>query len=443
MQVNVEESGALKRKMTVTLPAEQFDSELDKQLKRLSRSVKLPGFRPGKVPMKIIRSRYQGQVLQDVIGDLINRSYPQALSQESLRPAGAPDIQTNSMGEGKDFEYTAVFEVYPDLSGLKTDALEVGRPVCEITEEDVDRTLESLRQQRVTWSPVKRKAATGDRVTMTFKGSVGGEGFEGGEGKDMPVVLGSKSLIEGFEDQLLGIKAGEEREFDVTFPDSYHNAALAGKTAHFAVTATEVAKQELPDIDEKLAESFGVTEGGIAKFREEVRDNLTRESEERLTTMVRDAVFQALLDSNTIDLPQALVEQELEHLLEVAEKEQPGAATNENARAFYGKLAERRVALGLALAEVTKREKMQPDADKVEQRLASLAESYEDPDRFIQWYKSDHNRMAEIEGQVLELMVVDKLLESAAVTDKSLSFQELVTPATVAPSTDENEESTD
>jgi trigger factor len=436
MQVNLEESGALERKMTVTLPAEEFDSEVDKQLKRLSRTVKVPGFRPGKVPMKIVKSRYQADVMQDVIGDLINSTYPQALQQESLRPAGAPNIQTSTREEGKDFEYTAVFEIYPDLTGIKIDSLTVERPVCEISDEDVDNTLESLRKQRVNWTAVDREAKTGDRVTMTFKGSVDGEVFEGGEGKDMPIVLGSKSLIEGFEEKLEGIKAGEDREIDVRFPDDYHNEKMAGKDAHFAVTATEVAEEELPEVDEKLAESFGVAEGGIAKFREEIRENLSREAEDRLATMVRDAAFQALLDSNNIELPKALVTQELNVLLQAAEKEQPGMADNEGARELYSKLAERRVALGLALGEVTGREKMMPDKDKVEERLVKLAESYEEPDTFIQWYKSDQNRLAEIEAQVLEFMVVDKLLESADITDKPLSFQELVTPATVAPSTD-------
>ena len=436
MQVNVEESGALERKMTVTLPAEQFDSEVDKQLKRLSRTVKVPGFRPGKVPMKIVRSRYQADVLQDVLGDLINSTYPQALQQESLRPAGAPNIQTSSMGEGKDFEYTAVFEVYPDLSGLKIDTLKVERPVCEISDDDVENTLDSLRKQRMNWVTVDREAKTGDRVIMTFKGSVDGEAFEGGEGKDMPIVLGSKSLIEGFEEKLEGIKAGEDRELDVGFPDDYHNETLAGKDAHFAVSATDVAEEELPEVDEKLAESFGVTEGGIAKFREEIRENLSREAEDRLSTMVRDAAFQALLDTNSIELPKSLVSQELDMLLQAAEKEQPGIADNEATRDIYSKLAERRVALGLALGEVTGREKMMPDKDKVEARLVKLAESYEEPETFIQWYKSDQNRLAEIEAQVLEFMVVDKLLETADVTDKPLSFQELVTPATVVPSTD-------
>ncbi len=433
MQVNVEESGALERKMTVTLPAEQFDSEVDKQLKRLSRTVKVPGFRPGKVPMKIVRSRYQNDVLQDVVSDLINSSYPQALTQESLRPAGAPDIQATTIGEGKDFEYIAVFEIYPDMSSLKIDALKVERPICEISDEDVDGTLESLRKQRVTWSPVEREAKSGDQVTMTFKGSVDGEVFEGGEGKDMPVVLGSKSLIPGFEEQLEGIKAGEDREIDISFPDDYHNEKLAGQKAHFSVSATQVAEEQLPDIDEKLAESFGVKEGGIAKFKEEVRENLSREAEDRLSTMVRDAVFQALLDANEINLPKALVGQETEMLLESAEKEQPGISKHEGTRDLYEKLAERRVALGLALGEITGRENMMPDPDRVEARLIKLAETYEEPSVFVQWYKSDQKRMAEIEAQVLELMVVDKLLESAEVTDKSLSFQELVTPANVAP----------
>jgi trigger factor len=429
MQVSVEQSGNIERKMTITLPAERVDSEVTKQLQRLSKKVKVPGFRPGKVPMKIMKSRYLGQVMQDVIGDLIQSSYQEALGQESLRPAGAPSIETSSGGEGKDLEYTATFEIYPDLSGLNLGGLKIERTMCEITDSDIDTTLESLRRQKVEWTGIDDEAKQGNRVTLDFKGTVDGQPFTGGEGKAMPVVIGSGSLIPGFEEQLIGIKKGEERTFSVNFPDDYHAAELAGKEAVFEVKATEVAEEVLPEVDEQLAKSFGVEEGGIEKFREEIHDNLKREADDRLEILLRDAVFQAVLDNNVIDIPKALVGHELNVLLESAEKEHPDIRKSEEATAMYEKLAERRVALGLILAEITDRENMVPASDAVEQRLQKLAESYEDPASFVNWYKSDRKRLAEIEAQVLESMVVDKLLKDAEITDKTVSFQELVKPA--------------
>jgi len=431
MQVSVEQSGNIERKMTISVPAERVDSEISRQLQRLSKQVKVPGFRPGKIPMKIMRSRYLGQVMQDVIGDLIQSSYQEALGQEAIRPAGPPSIETSSGGEGKDLEYTATFEVFPDLTALALAGLKVERTLCEISDQDIDTTLESLRRQRMNWNKTDGEAKDGDRVSLDFSGSVDGTPFAGGEGKAMPVVIGSGSLVPGFEDQLIGIKEGEERTFTVTFPDDYHAEELAGKEAVFEVKATEVAEEELPEIDEELAEAFGVKEGGMEKFREEIKENLSREAEDRLAIITRDTVFQAVLENNEIDLPQVLVVQEKNLLLETAEKEQPEVKKDENLQAMYGKLAERRVALGLILAEITESEEMLPDAKAVEARLHKLAESYEEPASFVEWYKSDSKRLSEIEAQVLESMVVDKLLKDAEITDKTVSFQELVNPAAI------------
>jgi len=431
MQVSVEQSGNIERKMTISLPAERVDSEITRQLQRLSKQVKVPGFRPGKVPMKIMKSRYLGQVMQDVMADLIQSSYQEALGQESLRPAGAPSIETSSGGEGKDLEYTATFEVYPDLTGLTLSGLKIERNLCEISDKDIDTTLDSLRRQRVEWKSIDAEAKDGNRVTLDFTGSVDGESFTGGEGKAMPVVIGSGSLIPGFESQLIGIKEGEERTLTVKFPDDYHADEMAGKEAIFDVKATEVAEEALPEVDEALAKSFGVEGGGIEKFREEIRDNLSREASDRTDITVRDAIFQAVLESNEIDVPKALLEQELKMLIETAEKEQPEITKNEEAVAMYRKLAERRVSLGLILAEITEREAMIPAADAVESRLQKLAETYEDPSSFIEWYKADRQRLSEIEAQVLESMVVDKLLKDAEITDKTISFEELVNPASV------------
>jgi len=433
MQVSVEQSGNIERKMTISVPAERVDSEINRQLQRLSKQVKVPGFRPGKVPMKIMRSRYLGQVTQDVIGDLIQSSYQEALGQEAMRPAGPPSIETSSGGEGKDLEYTATFEVFPDLKTLALTDLKIERAVCEISDQDIETTLESLRRQRINWKKMQGEAKEGCRVILDFTGSVDGTSFPGSEGKAMPVVIGSDSLVAGFEAQLIGIKEGEERSLTVTFPDDYHAKELAGKEAVFEVKVTEVAEEELPEINDELAEVFGVKEGGMEKFREEIKENLLREAEDRLVIITRDTVFQAVLENNEIDLPQVLVGQERDLLIETAEKEQPDIKKDENMQAMYGKLAERRVALGLILAEITENEKMRPDEKAVETRLHKLAENYEDPASFVEWYKSDSQRLSEIEAQVLESMVVDKLLEDAEIIDRTVSFQELVNPATIEP----------
>jgi trigger factor len=429
MQVSVEQSGNIERKMTISVPSEKVDSEVSRHLQRLSKQVKVPGFRPGKIPMKIMRSRYLGQVMQDVISELIQSSYQDALDKESLRPAGPPSIETTAADEGKDLEYTATFEVYPDLSSLTLSGLKIERTQCEIADSDIDTTLESLRRQKVEWKNIEGEAQDGHRVTLDFTGSIDGEPFAGGEGKAMPVVIGSGSLIPGFEEQLIGIKNDEERALKLGFPDDYHAADLAGKEAVFDVKATAIEEELLPEIDEELAKAFGVEEGGIEKFREEIQQNLSREADDRLEIVLRDVVFQAVLDKNEIDTPKALVGQELNLLIETAEKEQPEIRKNEEAMVMYQKLAERRVALGLILAEITDQEEMIPAADDVEKRLQKLAESYEDPSSFVGWYKADRKRLSEIEAQVLESMVVDKLLKDAEITDKIVSFQELVKPA--------------
>lgn len=429
MQVSVEQSGNIERKMTISVPSEKVDSEVSRHLQRLSKQAKVPGFRPGKIPMKIMRSRYLGQVMQDVISELIQSSYQDALDKESLRPAGPPSIETTAADEGKDLEYTATFEVYPDLSSLTLSGLKIERTQCEIADSDIDTTLESLRRQKVEWKNIEGEAQDGHRVTLDFTGSVDGEPFAGGEGKAMPVVIGSGSLIPGFEEQLIGIKNDEERALKLGFPDDYHAADLAGKEAVFDVKATAIEEELLPEIDEELAKAFGVEDGGIEKFREEIQQNLSREADDRLEIVLRDVVFQAVLDKNEIDTPKALVGQELNLLIETAEKEQPEIRKNEEAMVMYQKLAERRVALGLILAEITDQEEMIPAADDVEKRLQKLAESYEDPSSFVGWYKADRKRLSEIEAQVLESMVVDKLLKDAEITDKIVSFQELVKPA--------------
>jgi len=432
MHVTVETTGNLGRRMTVAVPAARMEQEIAVRLKRLSQTVRFPGFRPGKAPMKMVEAQYRGKVTEEVMGDLIRSTFYEAVNEQGLKPAGGPEIQPKNVDRGQDFEYTATFEVYPEIKRLDIKGKHIERPIVTVSEEDVNRTIDSLRRQRVGWNPVERAAAKEDRVLIDFQGRLDGVPFEGGEAKDFPLVLGNNTLIDGFESGLIGARAGENRTLDVTFPTDYRNTNLAGKKVQFAVTVKQVNEPVLPEVNDEFARALGVADGKVETLRTEVRANLERELAERVRRELREQVFKALIEANPLDVPKSLEQSEIEHLVRTgrANLEAQGlpAAQLPNDPQLYAEQARKRVTLGLILAEMVKAKSLAVDAQRVRARVEELAAGYDNPQEFVAWHYADRERLAEIESKVMEDQAVEMLLATAEVVDKPMSFQELMRP---------------
>lgn len=428
MQVSIEATGGLERRMTVAVPAAQFEQEFADRLKRLSRTARLPGFRPGRAPLRIVEAQYGGKLLDEVAQDLMRDSFYAALTQEGLKAAGGPAIEPKALVRGQDMQYVATFEVYPEVVRLDLKGIPVERYVCEVTDADVDRTLEVMRKQRTTWSPVDRACTQGDRVIIDFVGKIDGAVFAGGSAQGHTVILGAGSLLPAFEAGLVGAKSAETRDIEVPFPDDYGATTLAGKTATFTVTFQEVAEPVLPTLDAAFAASLGVAEG-IDVLRTEVRQNLEREAARRIRERVKGEIFKQLRGVNAIELPSQMVESEAQRLRETAQSQlaSQGMAT-EGLPADNGPFRERareRVALGIILSEFVRSRRIKADPAKVRQRVEEMAADYDDPARFIEWYYSKPERVAEAESLVLEDEAVTLLLGEAQVAEKSVRFEEL------------------
>lgn len=432
MQVTVESTGTLGRRLTVAVPADRLEKEFAARLKRLSQTARFPGFRPGKAPMKMVEAQYGGKVLEEVAGDLIRSTFHEAVSEKGLKPVGGPDIEPKHLGRGKDFEYIASFEIYPEVTRLDIQGSRIERPVVTVTEDDVTRTIESLRQQRMNWRPVERAAANGDRVTIDFQGSVDGKPFEGGAASDFPLVLGNNTLIDGFESGLVGAGAGETRTLDLQFPDGYRNAALAGKATQFVVTVKQVNEPVLPEVNADFARALGVADGDVETLRREVRGNLERERDDRARRLVREQVFKALIDLNGFEVPKAMEQEEIRRLIQMgrASLQAQGLPAGQvpTNPALYADQARNRVKLGLILAEIVRKQGLKADPAKVRGRIEEQATSYDDPREYIAWHYASPERLADAESQVLEDQVLAILLKTAEVVDKTMTFQELVRP---------------
>ncbi len=426
MQVSVESTGDLERKLTIQVPPEQIENEVDKRLKSLAKKVRLDGFRPGKVPLREVKRRYDSQVRSEVIGDVIDRSLQEAIAQENLHPAGGPHVEPVSMNPGEALEYTATFEVYPEIELVSLANEKVERIVTEITDEDVEKTLEKLQIQRVTWNPVERPAQEGDQVTIDFEGFVDDQPFEGGKGEGVPVVLGSGSMIPGFEEQLTGIEAGQSRTLEVTFPDNYGNTALAGKAARFEVTAREVAEPVLPPIDEAFAKSLGIEEGTVEALRREVRENMQRELDNKLRTDLKNKVLEALVRANDIQLPKALVDEEIKLLMQQMQQQVGGDSSLNLPPSLFEDKARERVAMGLLMGEVIKKNDISADDESIEAKLRDITATYEDQEQVIAQYRKNPQLMRNITGLVLEDKVVEKLLGELQVEEVNKRFDEVM-----------------
>ncbi len=430
MQVSIETTQGLERKMTISVPAAEVEKDIHKKLQHLARTQKIPGFRPGKIPFSVIRKKYGNAVKQDVYAELMQRHYYEAIIQEKISPAGAPRIEPK---ESKDdqFEFEAIFEVYPEFEVADLATIEVTKPAAEVTAKDVANMLETLQKQRAEWVPVKRMAKKGDQVICDFEGSVDGEAFEGGKGDDVPVILGQGQMLADFEKGLLKIKTGEEREIEVKFPDDYQAEELAGKTAIFKVKAKEVKGQKLPELDEDFVKQFGIESGDVEDLKEEVRKNMERELSQTLKSRIKTVVFDAAAAANEIELPKAMLDQEIDRLRQQMSQQVQSQGQGELPElpgSLFEEQAAKRVTLGLLMSEIIKNEKLTADEEKVRSTLEEMASAYDDPEQVINWYYSDKNRLAEIESVVLEDTVVDFILDKAKVTEEKQTFDEIMNP---------------
>jgi trigger factor len=431
MQTNLETLSSLERRLSVRLPLEKVNTEIESRLKHLARTVKLHGFRPGKVPMKIVEQQFGGQVRQEVLGDAVQRSFGEAVKEKNLRVAGYPRIEVKPGDAPVDqFEYIATFEVYPEVAIGELAQVKIERPVVSIGDAEVDKTVDILRKQRTHYHLVERGAQSGDQVRMDYRGTLAGEAFDGGTGADQNALVGGGQLLADFEKNLIGMKAGESREFDVRFPDDYHGKEVAGKDARFEVQLKEVRAPHVPEADAEFAKSLGVTDGDLSKMRADVKANLEREVKRRAEARVKDQVMKSLLDATRVEVPRALLDMEVERLMQNMrhDLEQRGLKADQipMPKEAFEPEAVRRVSLGLILAEMVKLHKLQAKPDQIKAVIQEYAQSYEKPEEMARWYYQQPDRLREVESIVLEGNVVQWTLSNVKVEDKPTAFDELM-----------------
>jgi trigger factor len=428
MQVSVDKISDLERKLTVQVPAEQVDSQVEERLKSMAPRTKVHGFRPGKVPLRVVRQMYGKQVREEVLGDLIQSSFVETVQKEQLRPAGGPRVERQQDAPGQAFEYSATFEIYPEVELAPLEELEVTRVSATITDADVDRVVENMRHQRTQWEAADRPAEEGDRVDLGFEGRIDGEPFPGGSAADFQLVLGSGQMIPGFESGLIGASAGDRPTLDLTFPTDYPSPELAGKAAQFAVEVKGVSRPVLPELDETFFISFGIAEGGRESFFDAVKQNMARELEQATRGRVKSELFDRLIAANPVSVPRTLVEQEVDGMIEQMQQRTGIKAKSGLPRELFTEQAERRVALGLLVGELVKASELQPDPARVRQAIETHASGYENPDEVVKWFYGNREQLSSVEMVVLEDQVVDWALERAKVTDEELSFEVMMQP---------------
>lgn len=431
MQVSVETGEGLERRLRIDLPFERIEGEVDKRLQQLARNARVPGFRPGKVPMKMVRQRYGDQVHQEVFGELVQSSFSEAVAKEALRPAGMPRIEPDIDRDEKRFAYTAIFEVLPQFELATLSGKVVKRPLAEVTDGDLESMIERLRTQRRSWQPVQRPAQTGDRVTLSYVGSIDGEPFEGGSSDSSQVEIGSGRMIQGFEEGLIGAAASETRVLDIRFPDEYHAAHLAGKPAHFEVSIKSVDEPVLPEVDAAFARDFGVEDGDVARFRADVRANMERELKQRIKARIKESVMDVLVAENAIDIPSVLVAEEVKSLKDQM-RQNMGGGRMELPDDLFEKSARRRVALGLIIAEIVRENGIVADAARIRAAVEEMASTYEQPQEVIDYYYGDRKRLTPVESLVLEEQVVDWALGQMTVEDEAMTFAQVTEPGSAA-----------
>ena len=431
MQVTVESTSALERRMRVELPAERIEKEVESRLRRVGRTAKIKGFRPGKVPPNVVRQHYGSQVRQEVLSDLMGQSYRDAVQQENLNPVAQPQIEPDLAAGGETFAYTATFEVLPEVKLKALDKIKVEIPDVGIEDADLEDMINNLRRQKATWEIVDRAAEDNDRVVVDFDGTLKGEPFPGGSGEEVPVVLGEGQMLEDFEKGLKGVSAGEETSFKVKFPKDYHAEDLAGKKVDFAVKVHRVEAQSLPPLDDALAESYGVEEGGLDKLRADVRDNMRREADTRIRADLREQAMTGLLEANPVEVPKALVYQEA-HSMQQEAMRQFGIEDPEQAPPIdnFVEGAEKRVRLSLLVRQLIDDQGIETDAEKLRTRVEELCAGYENSADMVTTYMSNPQIMSQIEPMVLEEQAVEWLIENGKESKKSIGFKDYMNPTT-------------
>ncbi|MBN9428254.1 MAG: trigger factor [Burkholderiales bacterium] len=431
MATQLETTGTLERKLQMAVPVAEINKAVADRLRNLSRSVKMPGFRPGKVPMKMIEQSYGPQVHSEVLGDAVSKAFSDAVAEHQLRVAGQPRIEAGQGGSDAELAFTAVFEVFPEIQIGDPTTLEVTRVACPVGDAELQKMIDVLRKQRTRWDAVERAAQDGDRLTIDFAGTLDGTAFEGGSGTDFAFTLGEGRMLPDFETGLRGAAPGEKKTFPVTFPADYGAEHLAGKTAQFEATLKKVEAPALPEVNADFAREFGIADGDVAKLQADIRANLEREVSQRLRAMTKANVMESLAGFVQFELPQSLVQNESEALAERAREDlkQRGIPADKAASIpldAFREQAEKRVRLGLVVAEVVKSQGLQAKPDQIRKQIEEFAQSYENPGEVVRYYFSDRDRLAEVEALVVEQNVVDWALAKAKVTDKPLAFDDLM-----------------
>jgi len=432
MQVSVETTQGLERRLTITVPAESVDVEVKNRLRHIAKTQRINGFRPGKVPPSVIQKRYGQSVRQEVAGELMQRNFVDAIVAEKLNPAGRPNFVAKSNEDGKAFEFEATFEIYPVVELKDLEKITIEQPAVEVTDKDLDEMFETLQNQHKTWKENKRKTKKGDKLTIDFTGRVDGEDFEGGKAENFELELGAGRMIPGFEKDIIGMKVGEEKTITVTFPDDYHAENLKGKDAEFDIVVNKTEGPTLPKVDEEFAKLFNIEEGGVEALRDEVRKNMTRELNQAVKAKVKEQAIEGLLSTNEVDLPSGLVAQEVEVLRKQAMERFAGQMDPKNMPELpadmFTEQAQRRVKIGLLLGEVIKVNELKVDEEKVNELIASAASAYEDPQEVIEYYNSNAEMKQQMQNVALEEQAVDFLLEKAKVKSKKANFKDIMNP---------------
>ncbi|WP_457803102.1 trigger factor [Vibrio cholerae] len=430
MQVTVETLEGLQRRLNITVPAANIEDAVAAELRNIAKNRRFDGFRKGKVPMKMVAKMYGKAVRQDVLGEVMQRHFIEAIVKEKINPAGAPTFAPVEIGEGKDLVFTATFEVYPEveLKGLENIAVE--KPAAEVTDADVAEMLETLRKQQATWKEVDEAAENGKRVSIDFVGSIDGVEFEGGKAENFPLEMGAGRMIPGFEDGIVGKTKGMEFVIDVTFPEDYHAENLKGKAAKFAIKVNKVEARELPELNDEFVARFGVAEGGVDALKAEVRKNMQRELKQAIKARIKEQAIEGLVKENEIQVPSALIDQEINVLRQQAAQRFGGnvEAAAQLPRELFEEQAKRRVVVGLLLGEVIRTHELKADEEKVKALITEMATAYEDPSEVVSYYEQNQQLMNNMRNVALEEQAVDAIIAKAKVTEKAISFSELMNP---------------